>query len=588
MAPSLAPRGTTSVVGSTPSSGVPPVAGGLPRSLGGAADAPPEGELRIVTLGGLGAIGMNCMVLEQGQDLLVIDCGVTFPSDDLGVDVLHPRFDHLFDRESRVRGVFLTHGHEDHIGALPYLLDRLDVPVWGPAHALALVRRRLAEHGFDVDRLPLHEVRVGDRVQVGSFEVEPIRVTHSIADATALAIRTVAGVVLHTGDFKLDARPCDGELTDEARLRALGDEGIRLLLSDSTNVDSPGWSTSESVVGESLERTILAAEQRVVVGLFASNVQRLTSLGAIARRAGRKICLLGRSMQNHVDVARELGRLDWPSDLVISPLDAQGLPRRELLGLATGTQAETKAALARLALGTHPRLRLDPGDQVILSSRVIPGNDRVVVAMMSDFLRAGIEVVSRWSQPGIHASGHAHRDEQRTMLELTRPRSFVPVHGTLHHLTRHAELARGLGVADVRVIEDGQIIGLRREGEVELRGKTTSGRVAVAGGEAIDPSVLRERTNLARQGVLAVAVVLDEAGRGVGRARVTGSGVCGPLDGDVLELASRAVDRALGALDDRTRRREESLLEAVRLAARRAVEAEIGVRPTVLVQVVRG
>lgn len=540
-----------------------------------------------MTLGGLGAIGMNCMVLEQGDDLLVVDCGVTFPHDDLGVDLLHPRFDHLLERADRVRGVFITHGHEDHIGALPYLLDQLDVPVWGPPHALALVRRRIEEHGFDLAKVALREVRPGDRVPVGSFEVEPIRVTHSIADATALAIRTVAGTVIHTGDFKIDAAPGDGELTDEARLRALGDEGVRLLLSDSTSIDSPGWSRSEHDVADALEREIAAAPHRVIVGMFASNVQRLILIGRIAQRTGRKICLLGRSMWTHVEAARAVRRLEWPSDLVVDPDVAQGMPRDQVLGLATGTQAEERAALARLALGTHNRMRLAPDDTVIFSSRTIPGNDREVVDMMGNFLRSGVKVVSRFENPGIHASGHGYRDEQRRMMELTRPRSFVPVHGTRHHLERHAAMAREVGVADVLVIEDGEVLRVTDTAPLATTGRTTVGRVAVAEGEAIADSVLSERQKLGRQGALSIAIALDRDGRLVGRPGVKAMGVLAPYDADVLQLTARAAERAVRDADDRTRHVEDALAEAVRLAARRCVEAEVRVKPTVVVHVVR-
>ena len=548
---------------------------------------PRPGELQVVTLGGLGAIGMNCMVLEQGDDVLVIDCGVTFPARDIGVDVLHPRFEHLVERADRVRGVIITHGHEDHIGALPYLLDRMDVPVWGPAHSLSLIERRLEEHGIDVKRTRMRETKPREAFDVGSFQIEPIRVTHSIADATALAIRTIAGLVIHTGDFKIDPSPTDGEVTDEARLSELGDEGVRLLFSDSTNVDSRGWSGSESDVGDALEKEIASADHRVIVGLFASNVQRLSRLGAIAVRAGRKICLLGRSMQNHADTARSLGMLPWPSNLVVDVDVAQNMPRRDVLILATGTQAEARAALSRLALGTHPRMRIAAGDTLVLSSRVIPGNDREVVMMMGDFLRAGIHVVSRITHPGIHASGHAHRDEQLRMIELCRPRAFMPVHGTLHHLCRHAELAREAGVEEVIVVEDGDLVRVPTDGAPTRTGRIEVGQVAIWDGEEIDDAVLRDRATLARAGVLAVSVTVDRRGNPLGRARVSATGVVGPMEGDVLEMAARAVDRAMQSADERTRESDDALATSAKLAARRSVEAETSVRPTVLVHVMR-
>jgi ribonuclease J len=311
--------------------------------------------LRIVPLGGLGEIGMNCLALQQHDDIVLIDCGVTFPSTDLGVDIFHPRFDFVHDRRQQLRGVVITHGHEDHIGALPYLLDTVDVPVWGPPHALELSRHRLAEHGFAQARLRFRPTAPGSTYQVGSFAIEPIRVTHSIADATALAIRTVAGLVVHTGDFKLDPTPPDGELTDEARLQALGDEGVRLLLSDSTNVDSPGTSASELAVGQALDEIVGRAAARVVIGMFASNTLRLRMIGEAAMRRGRCICLLGRSMKTHVRAAQASGRISWPSDLLVAPDVAVSMPRDRVHPGGETVGADTFIA------GHAPRPAATPG-----------------------------------------------------------------------------------------------------------------------------------------------------------------------------------------------------------------------------------
>ena len=407
---------------------------------------------------------MNCLALEQQGEVLVVDCGVTFDDRGLGIDVVHPDFTAL--ERYRVAGLFLTHGHEDHIGAIPYFLRRFDVPVYGPRYALGLVRERAAEHEI-LDHVTLHEVTPRQRVQVGSFEVEPIRVTHSIADATALAIRTDAGLVVHTGDFKFDDAPPDGETFDVARFQALAVEGIRLLLSDSTNIDARGPTGSEGAVGHALDDIVAAAEHAVVVAVFASNVHRLRILGEIARRHGRKLVALGRSVSTHARVARSIARstgehagapyLDWPNDLVWPADRARELPRRALLGVATGSQGEGAAALARLARGEHPAFDLAAEDVVVMSSRVIPGNEAAVVRVMGDLLRRGVAVRTWWSDRDVHVSGHAHRDEQRRMIELARPRAFVPLHGTLHHLFRHAALARELGVPEVCVLENGDV-----------------------------------------------------------------------------------------------------------------------------------
>ncbi|HEY4122554.1 MAG TPA: ribonuclease J, partial [Byssovorax sp.] len=335
----------------------------------------PAGAVRFVPLGGLGEIGMNCFALEHAGGIVVVDCGVTFPTLDQGVDVYHPRFDWLFERAGDVLGVVVTHGHEDHIGALPYLLDRLDVPVYGPAHALELVRARLDEHAFDPAEVDLVTAPAGAAFELGPFSITPIRVTHSITEATALAIKSDAGTVLHTGDFKLDPAPPDGELTDVERLMSLGDEGVSLLLSDSTNVDSPGRATSERDVGDHLAELVASAPQRVVLGLFASNVQRLRLIGDAAIASGRRVCLLGRSIQSHVRAAERVGKLTWPSDLVVPTELAASTQREKLLVIASGTQAERTSSLTRLSQGAHPALRLQPGDRVILSSRIIPGNE---------------------------------------------------------------------------------------------------------------------------------------------------------------------------------------------------------------------
>ena len=530
---------------------------------------------------------MNCLALEQQEGIVLVDCGVTFPSTDLGVDVYHPRFDYLIARAERVLGVVITHGHEDHIGALPYLLGALDVPVYGPPHALELARGRLVERGFDLAELDLVTVHVGNRFEVGPFGFEPIRVTHSIADATALAIRTAAGVVIHTGDFKLDPSPPDGELTDELRLMELGEEGVRLLLSDSTNVDSLGTSGSERDVGDALGEIIARARGRVVLGLFASNVQRLRLLGEIAERTGRRICLLGRSVINHVRAAEAVGRLHWPSELLVAPDVAASMARERVLVIASGTQAERMSALTRLANGTHPVLRLDPGDTVILSSRIIPGNDRPVFDMMADLLRAGVELISRITDRRVHASGHAHRDEQRRMIELTRPRAFVPLHGTLHHLVRHAELAREVGVGEVLVAENGEVIELTAAAAPAKAGRVPVGKVAVAGGDELSEDVLRERAQLGRGGVACVSVVFDDHGAISGEPQVVSRGVLEPSFAAVARKVSLAVARAVVDGDARTRADDDAVADLIRLAARRAFEAHTGRRPIVLVAVSR-
>src|SRR6478609_2335639 len=452
---------------------------------------------------------MNCLVIEDHGRSVIVDCGAAFPEDDLGVDIIHPDFDYVLEHRDRLDGVFLTHGHEDHIGALPYLLADLDVPVWGPPHALGMARKRLLEHGFGPNELDFRVATTGQSYPVGPFSIEPVRVAHSIVEATALAITTSAGVIFHSGDFNFDPDPPDGEPTDEARIRELGDAGIALLLSDSTNIDVPERQGSERSVGAALEKLIEAAPARVVVALFASNIQRLILLGEIARRTGRKLCLLGRSLDAQATVAKEIGRLHWLSDLLVSGDQLREMKPERVLILAGGTQAERQSAMRRLADGVHPMLSLEEGDTVILSSRVIPGNDRPVIAMVNSLHRRGITVHTRVTAPGVHTSGHAGRSEQRPMLELTRPRCFMPVHGTLHHLLRHAELGRSLGVPETIVVENGSVVGFDGE-RVTKVDHVRSGRIPVAiGGEVLSSENLHRRQELARMGIVTVALALD-------------------------------------------------------------------------------
>jgi ribonuclease J len=559
-------------------------------------------RLRLIPLGGLGEIGMNCLALEQRGEVLVIDCGVAFDDRGLGVDVVHPDFAALDDY--RVAGIFITHGHEDHIGAIPYFLRRFDVPVYGSRYALGLVRERAAEHEI-LDHVALHPVAPRTVARVGSFDVEPIRVTHSIADATALAIRTDAGLVVHTGDFKFDESPPDGETFDVTRFEELSREGVRVLLSDSTNVDASGPTGSEEGVGRALDGIVASADQAVVVALFASNVHRLRMLGEIARKHRRKIVPLGRSVLTHARVARATSRstgdgagqpyLEWPGDLVWPADRANELPRRALLGVATGTQGEEGAALARLARGQHPAFDLAPGDVVVMSSRVIPGNEARVMRVMGDLLRRGVELRSWWSDRAVHVSGHAHREDQRRMIELVRPRGFVPVHGTLHHLSRHAALARDLCVPEVCVLENGDVAQVDAEG-MRKGDHLHTGRIHVFAGRTLPASVVNERMALASRGGAHVVVRVDSLGSLTGDVVLTTNGVVdGTLDGSLLASARRAAHVAVEHLSGKTGEatvgatppRDEEIAEAARQAIRRALGRVLGFKPVTTATVLR-
>jgi ribonuclease J len=540
----------------------------------------PDG-VSITALGGLGEIGMNCLVFEQhgpsgAAERLVVDCGATFPHDDYGIELHHPRFDHLAGEPGALAGLVLTHGHEDHVGAVPYLARALGAvgaklpPIYGPPYALALCRLRLEEHSVEAE---LVEIAPRRRFEVGSFEIEPIHVTHSIPQATALSIETRAGRIVHSGDFKLDPSPRDGLLTDEARLEELGDEGVRLLLSDSTNALRAGHTGSEQTVSDALERIVGAAKGRVLVALFASNCHRLDAVAAAARASGRKLCLLGRSMHNHANVGRATGVLDWSSDLVVASEVAARMPRESVVYAASGTQGEWRGALRRVASGSFPDVRLERGDEVIMSSRVIPGNERQVFAMLNDLAAQGVVLHTRELEVEVHVSGHAQRDEQRRLLELLRPRYFVPLHGTRLHLERHASLARETGVEATLVLENGQRARLDGEG-LRRDGAVPAGSVATDGRFELTDEILRERRKLGRAGL--VVVVIDPQ-----RAEpVVGVTLRGLPDAESLRpTVARAARHALLASEPELRGLDA--IERVRRVVRWRLREALGRRPVV-------
>lgn len=528
---------------------------------------------------------MNCLVVETRDDTFVVDCGVTFPENTYGADIVHPRFDYLLERKDRVRAIVVTHAHEDHVGAVPYLLRVLDAPVYAPPYAAALLAKRLEE--VQVDAPP--EVRPlvsGRSFGIGDdFEIEAFSVHHSIPEAHGLVMRTPAGLVVHTGDFKIESDPADGQRFDREVLERARRRGVRLLLSDSTNVDVEGRSGLERDAEDALLEAAREARGRVIVGSFASNAFRLQGAVDVARKTGRRIALLGRSMQTHARIQEDLGHLDGLAKLLVHPSRLRSVPRDELLVLATGTQGEPPAALSRLAKGTHPDLDLDVGDLVVLSSRVIPGKELEVHGLVDAFERRGLVVYHRRTHPGLHASGHASRAEQREMIELLRPESFMPVHGTFHHLTRHAALARESGVEDTLVIENGTSVELTRE-SLRPVGTVPFGLVHCAKGEVIADSVLRDRALLAKYGIVSVAVVTDAKYTRFGPVRVGARGLLDLDDDDdraLLRDAERAVLRELrgGDLDH-----AGAVEHAVSRVLRRFFHDELGIRPMIDVLVV--
>jgi ribonuclease J len=470
------------------------------------------GALQLVPLGGLGEFGMNMMAIRHGSDVIVVDAGLMFPEESHhGIDFIVPDMSYLLESPGAVKGVFLSHGHEDHIGALPHLFQKLRAPVYGTRLTLGFASERLKEYNIDGGDGLLNAIRPGDTIRAGVFSVELLQVTHSIPDSVAMAIRCPAGLIVHTADFKLDQTPVDGRLADFRRFTELGDEGVLLLLSDSTNAARAGFTPSERTVGAALEPLIKSARGRVVVTTFASNIHRIQQVLDIASRLGRKVAFVGRSVSGSVQVAEDYGYLRVPPGIVVEARDQHRYPAEQVLVIATGSQGEATSALTRIALDDHPDVSLGPGDLVILSARRLPGNERSIGRMVNHLCRRGTDVLMD-DTPGVHVSGHASREELKMMLALTRPRYFMPVHGDFQHLSQHARLGRDMGMSEDRVIlgETGDIVEAS-SGGVRISGKAPVGSVYIDG--ALDPVeeiVIRDRRHIAEDGIVMPIVVIDK------------------------------------------------------------------------------
>ncbi|MCI6937994.1 MAG: ribonuclease J [Clostridiales bacterium] len=467
-------------------------------------------KLKIIPLGGLDEIGKNITVLEYGKDMIVVDCGVGFPEEDMyGVDLVIPDFSYLVANQKKLRGFFITHGHEDHIGSIPYAMREVNCPIHGTAMTNGLIKLKLEEHKL-ADKVKLITHKPGDVVKAGCFQVEFIHVNHSIADAVAFAIHTPVGTVVMTGDFKIDPTAKDG-MMDLARLGELGKQGVLAMLSDSTNVERSGYTPSENLVAESLDRQFRNCDQRIIVTTFASNMHRIQSIIATAQRHGRKVAVTGRSMENMLKVAQELGYLKVKQGTIVDLASIKSLPKNKIVIVSTGSQGENMSALYRMAFNTHKQVEITAGDRIIISASAIPGNEKAVSKIINELYRKGADVVYEKSE-GLHVSGHACQEELKIIHGLVKPRFFIPIHGEQRHLQIHSKLAQTMGMTPKNIFigEIGSVFELTAK-SCKLKGAVTAGKVFVDGTGVGDVGsvVLRDRKHLAEDGMIVVCVNLN-------------------------------------------------------------------------------
>jgi len=542
--------------------------------------------LRIIPLGGLGEFGLNMMLLECGDASIAIDCGLMFPGADLlGIDLVIPDVSYLLERKHRLKAIVLSHAHEDHVGALPYILNQLAVPIFGTRLTLGLLNNKLREHDLE-ETVETHEIIAGRPWEIGPFQLEGIRVTHSLMDCLALAIETPVGTVIHTGDFKIDNTPMEGEMFDFQRFAAYGEKGVLLLLSDSTNVERGGYTPSEREVGKNLEQIFHASTGKILVSTFSSSIPRIQQVIDISENCGRRVILSGRSMIRNSQVASELGYLRLPRNFMTENERWHDLPAESLTFLTTGSQGEPMSVLHRVALDDHKSLRIDPGDTVILSSKFIPGNEKTISNLINHLYRRGAEVhYEKVSE--IHVSGHASQEELKTMLQLTRPRYFVPIHGEYRHLVRHRNLAQAVGVPEDHcfILEDGDVLEMTATSAKQVQ-PIQVGKVFVDGRGVGDVGdvVIRDRRHLSEDGmVLAVMAIHQQTGEIVAGPDLISRGFMRDEEGEeILEHAKKLVLDTLAGLNRETRTDPAELKEEVRKALRRYFRKRLERRPVVL------
>ena len=542
-------------------------------------------KLNIIPLGGLGEIGKNMTAFRCGNDIILIDAGLMFPEDDmLGIDLVIPDITFLIENQDKLKGIFLTHGHEDHIGALPFILKQLDVPVYGTALTLGILEGRLEEAGVSTANLNI--VKSGDRVRAGVFKLEFMRVNHSIPDAIGMAIHTPVGLIVHTGDFKIDQTPVDGQVMELNRFAEYGDRGVLLMMADSTNAERPGYTQSEKFVGETFDNEFRYAKNRIIVATFSSNVHRIQQICDTAVRYGRKVAVMGRSMVNVVDISLKLDYLKVPEGLLIDIDEIRNYTNDKIVVICTGSQGEPMSALTRMSMGENRKVQIVPGDTVIISAAPIPGNEKMVSNTINHLYMLGAEVVYEKAN-GVHVSGHASQEELKIMHNLVRPKFFMPVHGEYRHLVKHARLAESLGMdrKNIMIAENGAVVELTRE-SIIMNGKITADNVLIDGLGVGDVGniVLRDRRQLSQDGIMIVVVGVDAATSQIisGPDIVSRGFVYVREAEDLMEEARNKVQTALDKCEETKNTDWNAMKEAIRNALGRFLFEKTRRRPMIM------